>query len=71
MPAFAEFFNTLNLWSPFAKTDSILNCVGEGYQPEKLTKENFLKLYKEKNHIVSEGDYYVKADITYFYQWIL
>ncbi|WP_342256577.1 hypothetical protein [Spiroplasma endosymbiont of Poecilobothrus nobilitatus] len=66
-PYFSQFFDTLNLWSRFYKPDSILTLVGEGYQPDKLTAENFLKLYKEHNKtILSENKYYLKADIRYF-----
>lgn len=66
-PYFYKFFDTLNLWSRFYKPNSILSLVGEGYQPDKLTAENFLKLYKEHNKIIlSEDKYYLKANITNF-----
>ncbi|ELL44176.1 hypothetical protein [Spiroplasma melliferum] len=65
-PYFADFFNTLNLWSSFYRKNSILTLAGEGYQPDKLTAKNFLEFYKQHKNIISENNYYVKADIKYF-----
>ncbi|WP_101519212.1 hypothetical protein [Spiroplasma melliferum] len=49
----------------FYKDDSVLKWAKEGYNPNKLTKENFLKFYKQKYSFKEIGDYYVRGVATY------
>lgn len=61
------FSSTFRLGRTVFKYDSVLSWAGEGYIAEKLTPENFLEFYKRKYFTVSsQGDYYVKANITSF-----
>nr|CAK99417.1 hypothetical protein n-terminal and c-terminal truncated [Spiroplasma citri] len=49
----------------FYKDHSVLKWAKEGYNPNKLTKKNFLKFYKQKYSFKEIGDYYVRGIATY------
>lgn len=56
-------------WNFKKEEDSVLAWAGEGYDPTKLTAENFLKFYEQKyikNKVPAENNYYVRANITSF-----
>ncbi|MFU0252397.1 hypothetical protein [Spiroplasma sp. Moj] len=56
-------------WNFKKEEDSVLAWAGEGYDPTKLTPENFLKFYEQKyikNKVQIKNNYYVRANITSF-----
>ncbi|WP_253723452.1 hypothetical protein [Spiroplasma citri] len=70
LPMIRDNASALHKYSYFYKYNSVLEWVGEGYDPQQLTWQNFLSFYKEKmidfENIKVEDGYYVLNKIEWF-----